>query len=154
MNVHHTTYKFGTVNELFGAIIGTSTDWAHGVAGIPYVMGMELRPCGGEPHCTAGTHTPHKRHVPTSTNHAEDQQPALVARSANCDDNRSGKSSNHAMCDPIPNTLRWLFQQRSKRSYDPMANFDLPPDQIIPTGEEVWAFHVAAARLIEKEFST
>jgi len=30
--------------------------------------------------------------------------------------------------------------------------FILPPDQIIPTGEEVWAFHLTVAREIIKEF--
>merc|ERR1712227_1184281 len=30
--------------------------------------------------------------------------------------------------------------------------FLLPPDQIIPTGEEAWAFHMTAAREIIKEF--
>ena len=31
--------------------------------------------------------------------------------------------------------------------------FQLPPDQIIPTGEEVWAFHLTAARNIIEEFA-
>ena len=31
--------------------------------------------------------------------------------------------------------------------------FILPPSQIIPTGEEVWAFHLTAARMIIEEFS-
>ena len=31
--------------------------------------------------------------------------------------------------------------------------FLLPPDQIIPTGEEAWAFHMTAAREIMAEFS-
>ena len=30
--------------------------------------------------------------------------------------------------------------------------FLLPPEQIIPTGEEVWAFHLTVAREIIKEF--
>ena len=30
--------------------------------------------------------------------------------------------------------------------------FVLPPDQIIPTGEEIWAFHLYAAEHIIKEF--
>ena len=30
--------------------------------------------------------------------------------------------------------------------------FILPPDQIIPTGEEVWAFHMTVAREIIQEF--
>ena len=30
--------------------------------------------------------------------------------------------------------------------------FMLPPSQIIPTGEEVWAFHLTAARMIIEEF--
>ena len=30
--------------------------------------------------------------------------------------------------------------------------FILPPDQIIPTGEEVWAFHLTVAREIIQEF--
>ena len=30
--------------------------------------------------------------------------------------------------------------------------FVLPPDQIIPTGEETWAFHQTAARMIIDEF--
>ena len=30
--------------------------------------------------------------------------------------------------------------------------FILPPDQIIPTGEEVWAFHLTVARQIIQEF--
>ena len=30
--------------------------------------------------------------------------------------------------------------------------FLLPPDQIIPTGQEVWAFHMAVAREIIKAF--
>ena len=31
--------------------------------------------------------------------------------------------------------------------------FILPPSQIIPTGEEVWAFHLTAARMIIEEFN-
>ena len=31
--------------------------------------------------------------------------------------------------------------------------FILPPSQIIPTGDEVWAFHLTAARMIIEEFS-
>ncbi len=30
--------------------------------------------------------------------------------------------------------------------------FLLPPDQIIPTGEESWAFHMKAAEIIYSEF--
>ena len=30
--------------------------------------------------------------------------------------------------------------------------FLLPPEQIIPTGEEVWAFHLTVARELIKEF--
>ena len=30
--------------------------------------------------------------------------------------------------------------------------FLLPPEQIIPTGEETWAFHMAVARQIVQEF--
>ena len=30
--------------------------------------------------------------------------------------------------------------------------FILPPNQIIPTGEEVWAFHMTVARQIIQEF--
>jgi len=30
--------------------------------------------------------------------------------------------------------------------------FLLPPEQIIPTGEETWAFHMTAAREVAKEF--
>ena len=30
--------------------------------------------------------------------------------------------------------------------------FVLPPDQIIPTGEETWAFHLSAARQVITEF--
>ena len=33
-----------------------------------------------------------------------------------------------------------------------LHGFLLPPDQIIPSGEEVWAFHMAVAREIIKEF--
>merc|ERR1712059_76485 len=33
-----------------------------------------------------------------------------------------------------------------------MYGFLLPPDQIIPTGEETWAFHLTVAREIIKEF--
>ena len=33
-----------------------------------------------------------------------------------------------------------------------LYGFLLPPDQIIPTGEEVWAFHMTAARELIKEF--
>ena len=33
-----------------------------------------------------------------------------------------------------------------------LQGFILPPDQIIPSGEEVWAFHMAVAREIIKEF--
>ena len=32
--------------------------------------------------------------------------------------------------------------------------FILPPGQIIPTGEETWAFHETAARIIIEEFAT
>jgi len=32
------------------------------------------------------------------------------------------------------------------------SGFLLPPEQIIPTGEEVWAFHMTAAREIISEF--
>ena len=31
--------------------------------------------------------------------------------------------------------------------------FLLPPEQIIPTGEEVWAFHKVAGRHVAKEFA-
>ena len=31
--------------------------------------------------------------------------------------------------------------------------FILPPDQIIPTGEETWAFHKTAAEIIIQEFA-
>ena len=31
--------------------------------------------------------------------------------------------------------------------------FILPPNQIIPTGEEVWAFHLSAARSIISEYA-
>ena len=34
-----------------------------------------------------------------------------------------------------------------------LDGFILPPSQIIPTGEEVWAFHLTAARMIIEEFS-
>ena len=30
--------------------------------------------------------------------------------------------------------------------------FLLPPEQIIPTGEEIWAFHVSAANQVIQEF--
>ena len=33
-----------------------------------------------------------------------------------------------------------------------MYGFLLPPNQIIPTGEEVWAFHSTFARSIIEEF--
>jgi len=33
-----------------------------------------------------------------------------------------------------------------------LYGFLLPPDQIIPTGEETWAFHKTGARLIIEEF--
>ena len=33
-----------------------------------------------------------------------------------------------------------------------MYGFLLPPDQIIPTGEEAWAFHLTVARELIKEF--
>ena len=33
-----------------------------------------------------------------------------------------------------------------------LDGFILPPSQIIPTGEEVWAFHLTAARMIIEEF--
>ena len=32
------------------------------------------------------------------------------------------------------------------------SGFVLPPEQIIPTGEETWAFHLSAARQIIEEF--
>ena len=36
---------------------------------------------------------------------------------------------------------------------DPRSQgFLLPPEQIIPTGEETWAFHMAIARQIILEF--
>ena len=33
-----------------------------------------------------------------------------------------------------------------------MFGFLLPPDQIIPSGEEVWSFHLIVAREIINEF--
>ena len=69
------------VNCLLYIASGNPKDWAFGVAGIPYSIGMELRPGQFGPH-----------------------------------------------------------------------GFVLPPDQIIPTGEETWAFHQTAARMIIDEF--
>jgi len=33
------------------------------------------------------------------------------------------------------------------------TGFLLPPDQIAPTGREIWAFHAAVAEALLKEFS-
>ena len=75
----------GNCEATVGSVSGSSIDWAHGEAKIPYSFAMELRP-------------------------------------------------EHNGTD---------------NGYD---KFRLPPDQIIPTGEEIWAFHKVAAEMIAKEF--
>ena len=79
--VHGMKYDVGCIPCLLYIASGDSGDWALGEAGIPYSIGMELRPGRFGPH-----------------------------------------------------------------------GFVLPPDQIIPTGEETWAFHQTAARMIIDEF--
>ena len=37
-------------------------------------------------------------------------------------------------------------------SSDYHLNFVLPPEEIIPTGEEIWAFHLSVAQQIIEEF--
>jgi hypothetical protein len=44
----------------------------------------------------------------------------------------------------------YTIELRGKR--DNPAGFLLPPEQIIPTGEEIMAFHVVVAQQIVKEF--
>ena len=115
-DVHQTPYQFGLASELIKYnASGTSTDWAHGVAGIPYSLIIELRPCANSP--------------PTA-----------------CIEPIKG----------VPQTYNTTCEVTSSReSIMPCDNnyaFDLPANQIVPSGEETWAFHVAAARRIIYEF--
>ena len=114
-NVHQTPYQLGQAIELIKYnASGTSTDWAHGVAGIPYSLIIELRPCANLP--------------PTA-----------------CIEPIKGVPQTY-------NTTKCEVNSTSVTPCDINYAFDLPPNQIIPTGEEIWAFHVAAARRIVYEF--
>jgi hypothetical protein len=59
----------------------------------------------------------------------------------------SGGSSDWALGDAgIPYSMAMELRDTGFDGYL------LPPDQIIPTGEETWAFHKSAGRQLIKEF--
>merc|ERR1711953_1376249 len=61
---------------------------------------------------------------------------------------RSGHSMDWTAYHPIEDIYSFAMELRDTGNY----GFILPPEQIIPTGEEVWAFHLTVARQIIQEF--
>ena len=49
--------------------------------------------------------------------------------------------------------IKYALNIELRPSMHDRDGFVLPPDQIVPTGEEIWAFHLSAAHQIISEFA-
>ena len=61
----------------------------------------------------------------------------------------SGSSSDWAFGEA---KIPYSFAMELRGPRNSVYEFELPEDQIIPTGEEIWAFHKEAAMVIYEKF--
>ena len=67
--------------------------------------------------------------------------------------NWAGGSADWALAEyPKGAGIKYAFYMELRPSLSDDHGFALPPEQIVPTGEEIWAFHLSAARQIIEEF--
>ena len=66
----------------------------------------------------------------------------------------TGGSADWAL-GPRPNGagIKYVYGMELRPTQDNQHGFALPPEQIIPTGQEVWAFHLSIAKHLIDEFS-
>ena len=66
----------------------------------------------------------------------------------------TGSSADWAL-GPRPNGagIKYVYGMELRPTQDDRNGFALPPEQIIPTGQEVWAFHLSIAKHLIDEFS-
>ena len=53
---------------------------------------------------------------------------------------------------PLGAGIKYSFTMELPGDFRSNTTFFLPPEEIVPVGEETWAFHVAAAKHIIEEF--
>ena len=141
--VHGKTYRVGTCQSLLEyTASGSSLDWALAVGKIPYSFGMELRPDRPDnliQHIL-------NYFIPYSL--GKELRP-----------DRPDNLIQHILNYFIPYSLgKELRPDRPDNLIQHILNyfipgFILPAKEIIPTGEETWAFHKVAAEMIINEFA-